>query len=525
MIASWMLYALLVSVLLAAGAWLLEGAVRLRGGPVRYLWLGALLATVALTALAPLRTAPAALLPSVTLQRTQGAAGTADARPEGPAALAARVLRTARAALARPLSGAAAVGTGAAGTALAGGWMALSAAVLALAAVTVLRARRARRGWPLADVAGAHVRVSPQVGPAVLGIVRPEVVVPAWLLDAPAEEQRLVVLHEREHVRARDPLLLAAGCLAVALVPWSPAAWWMLLRLRAAAELDCDARVLRQGVRPHAYGTLLIEMAGRGPGLSLGAPALAGSPSTLERRLRAMNARLPRFARLRAGLLGTLGLALLASACDTPLPTTAEVEAMDVRALEARTLVLVPTQADGSVTYYVDDRQVTAEEARALTGDRVVRLEATRAQAQGPSVVRIYTKPGAGGEGYAPSVAAVQVTATGNAQAGSTGELQVTATRGAQAGRGDGSTMIVARDANGAELRATRAEGTTLSAGFEGLLVIDGVISNASALGTMDADRIESVEVIKGAAATQVYDDPRAAQGVIRITTKRGANR
>lgn len=514
MIASWMLYALLVSVLLAAGAWLLEGAVRLRGGPVRYLWLGALLATVALTALAPLRTTSVSLLPSVKLQRTQGAEGTAEARAEGPAALAARVLRAARAALARPLNGAAAAGTGAAGTALAGGWMALSAAFLALAAVTVLRARRDRRGWPLADVAGTYVRVSPRVGPAVLGIVRPEVVVPAWLLDAPAEEQRLVVLHEREHVRARDPLLLAAGCLAVALVPWSPAAWWMLLRLRAAVELDCDARVLRQGVRPHAYGTLLIEMAGRGPGLSLGAPALAGSPSTLERRLRAMNARLPRFARLRAGLLGTLGLALLASACDTPLPTTAEVQAMDVRDLEARTLVLAPTAAGGDVTYFVDGKQVTAEEARALTGDRVVRLEATRAQAQGPGVVRIYTKPGAEGATAAGEVRVTRYT-----------ESQATATGGAQAGHGAGSPMIVARDANGVEFRASRAEGTTLSGGFEGLLVIDGVISEASALRTMAPDAIERVEVIKGAAATQVYDDPRAAQGVIRITTKRGANR
>ena len=94
----------------------------------------------------------------------------------------------------------------------------------------------------------------------------------------------------------------------------------MLRRLRAAVELDCDARVLSQGVRPRAYGTLLIEMAGRGPGLSLGAPALAGSPSTLERRIRAMNARLPRFARLRAGCLGALGLAVLAGACETRCP-------------------------------------------------------------------------------------------------------------------------------------------------------------------------------------------------------------
>ena len=513
MIASWMLYALLVSVLLAAGAWLLEGAVRLRGGPVRFLWLGALLATVALTALAPLRSGPSPWLPSVTLARTQKADAGADVRAEGPAAFAARTLRAARAALARPLKGAAAAGTGTAGTALAGGWMVLSAAVLALAVVTVLRARRARRGWPLADVAGAHVRVSPRVGPAVLGIVRPEVVVPAWLLDAPAEEQRLVVLHEREHVRARDPLLLAAGCLAVALVPWSPAAWWMLLRLRAAVELDCDARVLRRGVRPHAYGTLLIEMAGRGPGLSLGAPALAGSPSTLERRLRAMNARLPRFARLRAGLLGTLGLALLASACDTPLPTTAEVQAMDVRALEARTMVLVPTQAEGSTTYYVDDKQVTAEEARTLVADRIVRMEVTRAQAQGPGVVRIYTRPGAEG---AAAAGVGRVTMYRDPQATATGD--------AQARRGATEAMIVARDANGTELRATRADGTTLSGGFEGLLVIDGVVTDASALRTLDADRIESVEVLKGAAAAQVYDDPRAAQGVIRITTKRGAN-
>ncbi|HVH13401.1 MAG TPA: hypothetical protein VM759_10130, partial [Longimicrobium sp.] len=64
MIAAWMLYALLVSVLMALGAWLLEGAVRMRGGPVRFLWLGALLATVALVALAPLRSTPPAPVPA-----------------------------------------------------------------------------------------------------------------------------------------------------------------------------------------------------------------------------------------------------------------------------------------------------------------------------------------------------------------------------------------------------------------------------------------------------------------------------
>ena len=65
MIASWMLYALLVSVLMAAGAWLLEEVVRQRGGIVRFLWLGALVGTVALVAVAPLRTPPAPPAPPV----------------------------------------------------------------------------------------------------------------------------------------------------------------------------------------------------------------------------------------------------------------------------------------------------------------------------------------------------------------------------------------------------------------------------------------------------------------------------
>jgi TonB-dependent SusC/RagA subfamily outer membrane receptor len=483
-IAAWMLYALLVSVLVAAGAWLMEEVVRQRGGPVRFLWLGALIATVALVALAPLRTAPPAALPAPTVSAAQSADDAAESRRGGAAAAAARALRAVRTTLARPLRAAAALGTGTAGRALAGGWLALSAAALALAAATALRARHARRGWPALEVAGEAVRVSPHVGPAVLGILHPQVVIPAWLLDATEEEQRLVVLHEREHVRARDPLLLAAGCVAAALVPWSPAAWWMLLRLRAAVELDCDARVLRQGVGRRAYGSLLIDMAGRGPGLSLGAPALAGSPSTLERRLRAMNARLPRFARLRAGSLAVLSFALLAAACDTPLPTTAEVEKMDVRALEARTVALQPT--DGEITYYVDDVQVTAADAHALVAERIARMDVVRGEHQGPNVVRIYTH--AEGEPATEGAERVHVSVmrTGaDAAAGPTGEMHV-----ASGGR------------------------------FEGLVVIDGRISDPSAMHALDPDGIQQIEVIKGASAAAMYDDPRAANGVIRITTK-----
>lgn len=488
MIASWMLYALLVSALVAAGAWLLEEVVRQRGGPVRLLWLGALLATVALVAAAPLRIAEPLALQAKVAPSAQPA-DAAPPRRDGLAAAVRAAVQSARDAVSSPLRAAAALGDGPAGTALGIGWMALSAAVLGLAGATLLRARRARRRWPLARMADARVRVAPRTGPAVLGVLHPEVVVPSWLLDAPEEEQRLVVLHEAEHVRARDPLVLAAGCLAAALVPWSPAAWWMLLRLRAAVELDCDARVLRRGVRPREYGSLLITMAGRGPGLSLGAPALAGSPSTLERRIRAMNVALPRRARLRAALLGTLGLALLAGACESPLPTTAEVERMDVRSLESRTLVLQPGPNE-NVSYFVDGEPVSADEARALPAERISRIDVSRAAGDEAGAVRIFTRE-------AGEVAAA-----------------------------DGSRPRVRMSVTGpADEAGNVAVQSSPLRRFDGLVVIDGQIRDDAALQTLDPDAIATIDVLKGDAATAVYSDPRAANGVIRVTTKSPANR
>lgn len=506
MIAAWMLYALLVSVLMAAGAWLLEEVVRQRGGIVRFLWLGALVGTVALVAAAPLRTAQAPRpAGGIVIPVTAAAAKEVqDGGMAAMAAMAARALRAARTVLARPLRDAAALAPGTE-RALAAGWGALSILALGLAAGTALRARRTRRRWPLAHVAGAPVRVSPGTGPAVLGIVHPEVVVPAWLLHATEDEQRLVVLHEREHVRARDPLLLAAGCVAVALLPWSPATWWMLLRLRAAVELDCDARVLRAGAPRRAYGSLLIDMAGRGPGLSLGVPALAGSPSTLERRLRAMNARLPRFARTRAGLFGILGVALLAGACDTPLPTAKEVQAMDVATLEARTLAVTPA-AEGNVTYFVDGKQMTDAEAHALAGDQIVRMDVSRGATSSESIVRIHTRD-------AP---AVHAQATGERlphPAGSAGSPR----------SGVSATLEIDTDAPADDggLRIRTAGGGMV--GEHPLLVIDGVISDARTLHALGAEGIARIDVLKGEAATREYTDPRAVNGVIRIVTKKAA--
>ena len=497
MIASWMLYALLVSTLLGAAAWALEEVCRLVGAPVRWVWAGALAATLALVALAPLRTTPSAApdLSGVMVRVTEPGATPA---ATGPLATLARTVGEARAALDRAMRSAAALGEGVPGWALGAGWAALSATLLAVAWATLRRGRWARRRWPLHEMAGVPVRVAPRVGPAVLGVRAPEVVVPEWLLEVSPEEQRLVVLHEREHIRARDPLLLAAGCVAAALVPWVPAAWWMLRRLRVAVELDCDARVLRRGVRPVAYGTLLIEMAGRGPGLTLGAPAMAGSPSSLERRLRAMNVRLPRFAPARAGLLGVLGLAVLAAACETSLPTTAEVDRMDVASVESHAEKFQIFEGGGNLKYTVDGKAVTAAEARALTAGRIAQIQVHRT----------------------PEGGTVDIT-TGEAAPG-----QRLRTPGAT-----GEIMILRRDSSQARVHVSELNpgGTgpvRIRTGerFEGLTVVDGRVVTPTEMRTLAAGRIDKVEVIKGPRAAELYpNDPRAAHGVIRITTKAAA--
>lgn len=499
MIASWMLYALLVSALVAAAARLGEEVCRLRGAPVRWVWCGGLLAVIVLVALVPARVTsgvPAARAAVVLPAATEMGADAADGR-SGPATL----LAAARDLLARPLRAAAALGEGTAGQALGIGWAALSLALLAVGAATLRRSARARRAWPRREIEGVPVRVAPAVGPAVLGLRHPEVVVPGWLLAASAEEQRLVVLHEREHIRARDPLTLAAGCLAVTLLPWNPVAWWMLLRLRLAVELDCDARVLRRGVRARAYGTLLIEMAGRGPGLSLGVPALAGSPSTLERRLRAMNRKPPRFAPARAGLLGLLGAAAVVAACDTPMPTAADVEAMDVAAAEQQATRFRIADGEG-MTYVVDGKEVTATEAQALVADRIARIEVQK-NAQGGGVIRISTAATA--DAAAPtSGEPVRIRVRGP------GAEAVTTTGVAVRGVGSADTVTV-RTVSGANPQSAP------------LIVVDGVVVESSTLDGFDPNRIDKVEVLKGPAAAGLYSDPRAANGVIRITTKAAA--
>ncbi|MEM7308263.1 MAG: M56 family metallopeptidase [Planctomycetota bacterium] len=116
-------------------------------------------------------------------------------------------------------------------------------------------------------------------GPAVVGLIRPTVVLPAGLLapDARAGVEA-VLLHELAHVRRRDPLrslALTAVCLAAW---WHPAVWLARRALVVQRELACDALAARHLAGGAAgYRGTLLELArplADAPGLAFGASAL-----------------------------------------------------------------------------------------------------------------------------------------------------------------------------------------------------------------------------------------------------------
>jgi beta-lactamase regulating signal transducer with metallopeptidase domain len=381
MTAAWMLYLLLVGVLVALAAGSLASATRAVGRPTRWVWAGALAGIVVLAAVAP-RQEVGGL--RVAMPVTQSS--TQSVRP-GPTTvtLLAR-LRAARQAAGddatAALSGVAARVPRPVEIAFAAAWLTGSAALLALFVGVNVRLARARRRWPASQTCGTAVRVAPNSGPAVLGLLRAEIVVPRALLDRSSEEQRLILVHEREHVRARDHLLLAGAWLVAIALPWHPAVWALVARLRLAIELDCDARVLRGGVSPKSYGALLIDVASHHGGIRIGALALADGPSHLERRILAMNAPRKRHAVAYGAVLCGLGTLLVLAACEAKIPTSTEIAQMDVAGVEKSAAEggYMRTPSGDRTDFFINGVKTSAEQARAMEAKNIGSIEFVRSE-------------------------------------------------------------------------------------------------------------------------------------------------
>ncbi|MEX1257395.1 MAG: M56 family metallopeptidase [Gemmatimonadota bacterium] len=354
-------------------------------------------------------------------------------------------------------------------------WISSSVGVVALLVLAAIRATRARRGWLGKTIHGRSVRISRRLGPAVVGVVRPEIVIPRWATNLPEPELELVLTHEEEHVRARDPLLLAVGLLTLALYPWSPGVWWQVKWLRSAVEVDCDRRVLRRGVRPGAYATLLLRLGSRRRSVMMPTPALASSPSLLERRITAMKRRstIAAIPPTLAGVAGAMAFTLLACGADVPVRPEDGAGGTGLSQGPVTPVVTVPTENGGQVQERLDPPE-------ASPADEVSpNAETPGGQAQGDD---------ANPEGLSAAGTEEAVRA---------------------------QAVIIRRD--GLAVRAVEAAP---------LVVVDGVIVSRS-LGAdgfdIEALDIESIEVVRAAEAQRRYGS-RAARGAILIKTRTHEN-
>jgi TonB-dependent SusC/RagA subfamily outer membrane receptor len=512
LLAAWVVTALAVTALFTIMAVLLH---RLARGtiPNRWVWGTALMAAFAFTVTQPWRraTAPLALpLPAATVTAPAAAPpppsvwDIAGATISGAARIAEELLTTATtttAAAVRPLPLAAKLF-------LVLLWPVMSVTLLAIGGWSYRRQRTVLRGATRVEAHGYTLHVSEGTGPAVYGVLRPRIVMPAWLMQRTDDEQRLVVAHEASHITAGDPALLLTACVLTALMPWNPGAWYMLARLRLAIELDCDARVLQAGTTPRRYGALLIDLSATATPAPLltGAAAFSHHASHLERRLRFMTDRPATYITARRLASLSLGTLAIVAACGAELPTSAELEGMDVAAAERRAFVVAPSLT--AAGYEVDGKRVTEKEAKALAAERIASIEIVK-QDRTRSLVRIATLPKA--TAAAPSATSDSGAKQILAVVRDDGAKQILVAVRAD-GTGDSTRTVVLVADSIRPLPARRA--------FDGLVILDGVPTTEDVMRKLPPNQIERIEVIKGAAGEKLYG-PQGARGVIVITTKK----
>jgi TonB family protein len=347
----------LVSMAAAGAAWLLEAGAHRLGSPTRrWGWLAALWAGPSLLAAGALRSLP------IHWSRAPGA-----------------VSGEARFLEVIPLEPFQVAITGS-GPTLEWGLLALWIACSGLAGVVVVRSQlqllRNRTAFQESRVEEHSVLLSVDRGPAVMGILAPRIILPRWTLGLPRNQLALVLAHEQEHVRARDPGVVALALLGTLVTAWNPVTWWTLARLRSAMELDCDDRVLALHPNPSAYGRSLLAVAARHSRAPIPLTAFAERPGTLKRRIQSMTQSHTGLSRAAGSVFILGGMVLAILSCDVPNPMAGPEEDLAAPAADA----VAPASEEVGNPLIVVDGVITDRAVEELEGLDIASVEVVKGE-------------------------------------------------------------------------------------------------------------------------------------------------
>jgi len=140
--------------------------------------------------------------------------------------------------------------------------------VMARTTADILRVRRVRRHatqWACDESVTTDVQLlldDTVDGPLVCGVLCPAIVMPRDARHWPPDDLRRAVIHEVEHVRRADVLILCVARIVCALYWFHPFVWVSWRQLRLEAERACDDAVLAAS-EPLAYASQLVALAER----------------------------------------------------------------------------------------------------------------------------------------------------------------------------------------------------------------------------------------------------------------------
>ena len=98
--------------------------------------------------------------------------------------------------------------------------------------------------------------------PTAIGLVRPAVLLPRWILqELSAEELNQILVHELAHLRRWDDWTNLAQKIVKAVLFFHPAVWWVEKRISLEREMACDEAVLAETASPRAYAECLTNLA------------------------------------------------------------------------------------------------------------------------------------------------------------------------------------------------------------------------------------------------------------------------
>lgn len=174
-----------------------------------------------------------------------------------------------------------------------------------------------------------HRAEAPGVGPAVVGVLRPRIILPADFYSRFDPRERAVLLaHERNHLATGDAQINALVLLLQGLCWFNPLVHLAAARLRIDQELACDAAIIaRFPAERRRYGELMLRTQLQAVPLPLGCQWLGQGPSHLRERIAMLKQDRPGLGRRLAGVavvgLASLGLAVGAWSAQPAQPAPA----------------------------------------------------------------------------------------------------------------------------------------------------------------------------------------------------------